>query len=215
MKLSTVSQASILLALIAGCSVSVATRHSVTVSSFWTNYWIDWFDDGRDEPYEVIFRKYGLTSMYTFQESGSLKTLAVGNYKYTFSTDVEAGDGSHEALSSTDGGSRMLLESEPEEMDAVHASSRRLYECTDCEETWNTLCGVGLDEICYWVDLLPNIFSEEAQFSLTTMCDAFGAACESSASDICEGQCTEGEIFRRWRRQHMTDGAHIYRITFT
>ena len=197
MKPSTVSQASTLLALIAGCSVSEATRHSVTVSSFWTNYWIDWYDDGRDEPYEVIFRKYGLTSMYTFQESGSLKTLAVGNYKYTFSTDVKAGDGSEEALSSTDVGSRMLLESEPEEMDAVHAKSRRLYECTDCEETWNTLCGVGLDEICYWVDLLPNIFSEEAQFSLTTMCDAFGAACESSASDICEGQCTEGEMFCR------------------
>lgn len=211
MKLSSASQASVLLALIAGSSVSEATRNSVTVSSFWTNYWVDWYDDGRDEPYEVIFRKYGVSSIYTFQESGSLKTLSAGNYKYTFSTEVEAGDGSQETLSSADIGSRMLLASEARDIEEVHTGSRRLYECTDCEETWDTLCDVGLDDVCYWVQLLPSVFSEEAQFSLVTMCSEFGAACDTSAFDTCDGQCTEGERYSTTSPHHLSDiwGMHL------
>lgn len=94
-----------------------------------------------------------------------------------------------------DVGSRMLLASEVDEVvEEVPSESRRLYECQDCEETWDTLCEVGIVDICFWVELLPNVFSEDAQSSMTTMCSEMGAACYTSASDTCEYQCTEGEI---------------------
>ena len=155
-----------------------------------TNYKIDWWDNGRTDPYRIIFKKNGVKSVYKFLESGSLSTLTIGNTRYTFSQSA----GSLEVQSSEDISSRMLLAPGDESANEVHSGHRRLYDCPDCEETWDTLCDVGIEEVCYWVELLPSVFYWDAQYSLTVMCTAMGAACDTSAADTCEGQCIEGEM---------------------
>ena len=180
MRMSRASNASVLLVLGIGCFVAEAARNTVTVTTPDTIYWIDRWDDGRDEPYQVLLWKFGQDSaVYTFEESGHLKTLTAGNTKYTFSAP---------------NGSRKLLASRAEPVDDIPTDRRRLYDCTDCEETWENICGVGIVDICSWVELLPNVFNEDAQSALTTMCRGFGAACDTSAFDTCEGQCTEREL---------------------
>ena len=117
MGLSSAAYVPLLLLLVVGF-VAEATRHRITVKSFKTKYRIDWWDDGRVEPYRVIFRKFGLKSIYTFEESGSLKTLTVGNTQYTFSPSGEVGDGPQEVQASNTG-SRMLLTSGDETLEDV------------------------------------------------------------------------------------------------
>ena len=194
MRMSSAVHTLLLLVLMAGCFVAEAARHRITVRKFKTNYRIDWWDDGRDEPYRIIYRKNGLTSTYTFEESGRLKTLTVGTTTYTFDSGIQAANGLADVQASS-AGSRMLLVSEKyEALQDVHSSRRRLYDCTDCENTWDTLCGVGIVDVCDWVPFLPFIFNEDAQSSLTIMCNALGDACETSAFDTCEGQCIAGEF---------------------
>lgn len=70
---------------------------------------------------------------------------------------------------------------------------RRLYACSDCEETWDILCGQGLDTVCDLVDY-GDPFGNTAEASISTMCQHFGSACsELSALEACEDQCEDGE----------------------
>ena len=193
MRMLSAVQASLLLVLMVGCFVTEAARHRITVRNFRTNYRIDWWDDGRDVPYRIIYRKNGLKSIYTFEESGHLETLKVGTTTYTFDYGTQAANGLADVQASSTG-SRMFLASKDEALEDVHFDRRRLYDCTDCENTWDTLCGVGIVDVCDWVPFLPFIFNEDAQYSLTVMCNALGDACETSAFDTCEGQCIAGEL---------------------
>ena len=194
MRIASAIHASLLLVLVVGFFVAEAARHRITVRSFRTNYRIDWWDDGRDRPYRIIYKKNGLRSDYTFDESGHLKTLRVGRTTYTFDSANQAANGSAEIQSSSVG-SRMLLSAEEyEALEDVHSVRRRLYDCTDCENTWDTLCGVGIVDVCNLVPLLPSNFNDDAQSSLTIMCGALGAACETPAFDTCEGRCIAGEL---------------------
>ena len=157
-----------------------AARNRITVTKYKTNHRIDWWDDGRDEPYRVTFWKFGLKSIYLFGESGNLRSLTVRGREYTFPSTI---------------GSRMLLPSEVQEVvDDNHSSRRRLFPCADCEETWDTLCGVGLADVCFLNEFPQEGFNDDAEDSLRRMCSAFGAACETSAFDTCEGQCITGEL---------------------
>lgn len=183
MRMSNAGHVSLLLVLGVGSFVTEAAKDTITVRTSDTIYWVDRFDDGRDEPYQVLLWSFGQDSAtYTFEESGQLKTLTAGNTKYTFTTST---------------GSRMLLASAAEAVEDTPSDRRRLFDCADCEETWDNLCGVGIVDVCGWVELLPNVFNEDAQSALTRMCRGFGAACDTSAFDTCEGQCTEGEISLR------------------
>lgn len=111
-----------------------AARNRITVRSFRTNYKIDWWGDGRVEPYRVIYNKFSLKSIYTFEASGSLKTLTVGNTQYTFNPSIEANGTVEVQEFSTE--SRMLRASEDDEaIEGVDSDFRRLYDCEDCEET--------------------------------------------------------------------------------
>ena len=173
------AQASLLLVLLGRCFVAEATRHRITVTKYKTNHRIDWWDDGRDEPYRVTFWKFGLKSVYLFGQSGNLKSLTVRGREYTFPSDT---------------GSRMLLASEQDEVaEDIHLGGRRLFACTDCEETWDTLCSVGLADVCSLHESPREDFNDDAEDSVRRMCSAFGAACGASAFDTCDGQCTAGE----------------------
>ena len=157
-----------------------AARNRITVTKYKTNHRIDWWDDGRDEPYRVTFWKFGLKSIYLFGESGNLRSLTVRGREFTFPSDV---------------GSRMLLPSVKHNVvKTANSSRRRLFPCADCEETWDTLCDVGLADVCFLREFPQGDFNDDAENSLRRMCNAFGAACdETSAFDACEGQCIAGE----------------------
>ena len=75
MGLSVVVQTLLLLSLIAACFSQDASRNRITVRTYRTNYRVDSWDDGRDEPYRVTFWKFGLKSVYLFDVSGHLKSL--------------------------------------------------------------------------------------------------------------------------------------------
>lgn len=186
------------LALIASGTISEAARQTTFVKRQGTVFRIDWWDDGRLEPYELHFTTYGVSSVYAFDALGSLTALKTGGTLYTFDMDVEAANGAPEIQSSatsSDVGSRMLLGTHHEAVDgAVGYARRRLYACTDCEETWDTVCDVGLVDVCDLVELWPSVFTKDAQTSLVIVCSAFGAACKTSAFDACDGQCTEGAL---------------------
>ena len=199
MRVSSAVPASLLLVLIGGCFVVEAARHRFAVRKNRTTYRIDWWDDGRVEPYRVIYRKRRLKSIYTFEELGRLKTLTVGTTKYTFSYDIEAANGTPEVQASTTESRMLFTSDEDEAVEEVHSGHRRLYDCADCEETWDTLCGVGIVDVCSWVPFLPSVFNEDAQSSLTIMCTGLGTACEMSAFDACEGKCLAGELHVTWR----------------
>lgn len=194
MKTSSAMQASLMLVLImVGCFVAESARHKIKVRKNRTTFKIDWWDDGRNVPYRIIFKKSGLKSTYKFHKSGRMHSLVVGSTKYTFSfiQDVNA----LPEVQTSSIGSRMLLESEEDEdMEEVHFEHRRLYDCADCENTWDTLCGVGIVDVCDWVPFLPSVFNEDAVTSLTRMCNGMGNACQASAFDTCDGHCIAGEL---------------------
>lgn len=185
MKLSSASRAPVLLALIAGCFVAEAARNRITIKSYKTNYRVDWYDDGRSNPYRITFWKFGLKSVYKFNEAGNLRALTAGDDKFTFDENVT----SRKLIASQDG------DAGDADAEEAHPSRRRLYDCSDCEETWDTLCDVGLVDACYLDDNNPDYFTDDAVDSVRRMCSAFGAACETSAAEACDGQCVEdGEM---------------------
>lgn len=155
----------------------------MTVRKYRTDHKIDWWDDGRVEPYRVKFSKFGLRSVYRFGKSGTLKSLTVGAKKFTFSSDL---------------GFRMLhVVGEGEgEQEPSSGDRHPPFPCSDCEDTWEKLCGEGLDDVCALHQYPRHDFNANALDSVRRMCTAFGAACETSAPDTCEGKCVheqEGE----------------------
>ena len=180
-RMSSAAHVWLLVVLIVGCFVAQATRHRITVRTYKTNYRIDWWDDGRDDPYRVTYWKFGLKAVYLFDVSGELISLTVRDREYMFPSNI---------------GSRMLLASEQDEAaENIPAGRRRLYPCADCEETWVILCDVGLADVCFLDEFTPDDFNEDAKDSVRRFCSAFGAACETPAFDTCEGQCIECESF--------------------
>eukprot|EP00904_Undaria_pinnatifida_P013082 jgi/Undpi1/8904/HiC_scaffold_25.g11366.m1 len=63
--------------------------------------------------------------------------------------------------------------------------------CSDCTVTLNTVCGKGIDDVCYLDDNNPVNFDEDAIDSVRRFCSGFGAACGDSAMESCDGQCTD------------------------
>ena len=197
-----VVQASVLFLLIAECFAQTASRNRITVKSYKTNYRVDSWDDGRDEPYRVTFWKFGLKSVYLFDVEGNLRSLTTRDTTtFTFGEVV---------------GFRMLNVPNDEVVEEVRSDLSSLIACTDCEVTWNTLCEVGLPEVCLW-DENPRVdFNADAIDSVRRMCSAFGNACETSAADTCAGQCTAGEIlFTRCLGRQIEDAPEKIFSSFT
>lgn len=68
---------------------------------------------------------------------------------------------------------------------------RRLYDCVDCEQTWDTLCDQGLETVCDLEDY-GSLFGSSAEVSIRLFCDNFSSVCARfSASDVCDGECEE------------------------
>lgn len=203
----------LLLALVAIRAPSMASaQETIEVTKGRISFEVDWYDDGRENPYTVSFTKRGADSVYTFDTSGALQELEVGNTVYTFNFGSDQaltmGDGSQSIVA--DAGSRMLLgdgneEADDEdvvddvEADIIFDHHRRLYACDDCEQTWDTMCGIALDDVCYLVPFLRekafrNFWTKDAKRSIKGMCRKFGRACRKSASRVCRGQCTDGRV---------------------
>ena len=127
----------------------------------------------------MTYWKFGLKSVYTFDAAGHVKTLTARNTMYTFDLDVP---------------SRMLVTSSDDAIeDAPDFEADAEIGCSTCEVTWNTLCDVGLAEVCYLDENNPVGFDDDAEDSVRRFCSAIGAACETSAFATCDGQCAEGD----------------------
>lgn len=180
MGLSRAVQASVLLSLVAACvGQETASRNRITDRTWRTNYRVDSWDDGRDDLYRVTFWKFGLKSVYLFNIDGHVTFLTARDTLYTLDVDV---------------GSRMLHVPSTEALEDVHFDLSGLkIDCPVCEVTWNTLCDVGLPEVCFLHNNPLDVFDNDAIDSVRRMCSSFGEACRTSASETCDGQC-EGEI---------------------
>ena len=204
MKQSNTAQASLLLALIAGIAVTNATRERITVKNHGIKFKVDWWDDGRTDPYRVSFTKQDVSSEYFFDAAGRLKSLNVDDAVYQFTMAMEAVGDTAGVQSLSAPADRMLhsMEDDPElnEMEFDH-HRRRLYDCSDCEETWDTMCDIGLEDVCYWVGKATNLFTSDAQISIKRMCTKFAKECLKSAETTCEGMCTEGGMSFRGGQQ--------------
>ena len=194
MKLSNAEQVALVFALIGGVAVSEATKERITVKNHGINFKVDWWDDGRINPYQVSFTKNDVPSEYTFDAAGRLKLVYVDGDGYQFTMFLKAGGDALAVQSLAGPVDRMLLsmqeEMEVDEMEIDHR--RRLYDCSDCERTWDAMCDVGLEDVCYWVGLETDLFSEDTQISIKKMCKKFTKECTVSAEAICEEICTEG-----------------------
>lgn len=197
MRQARIGQAWLLLSAIACASITAEAYDGLTVTEDDITFKIDLFDD-LINPFRVSFTLDGIHSAYKFDETGRIVSLKVGTTRYFFSTEGAEADEDTAGSDSREGesGARMLVSTKrgktPRKSAAFHR--RRLWlECTDCEETVDTLCSVSLNDVCFVRDNLLELFSEDGQSSLNAMCDSFGAACEQSAAEICEGFCIEGE----------------------
>lgn len=190
MNVSSVLQIAVLLAMISAYLATdasfglAASRRRISIRKYRTNYRIDSWDDGRDAPYRVTFWKFGLKSVYTFDVAGNIKTLTARNTLYTFDTDIGA----------------MLLLASNDDVDDdaivdVDVDPSSAIDCSVCHVTWDTLCDKGITDVCYLHENPLDDFDEDAIDSVRRFCSAFGAACEMSAADACDGQCTVGEFY--------------------
>lgn len=135
MRIPRAVQALLLLSLTAVRFVAEAqSRQRITVRTYRTNYRVDTWDDGRDEIYRVTYWKFGLKSVFTFDISGHIKTLTSRDTLYTF--DLAAP-------------SRMLLTSSDDAIQEVDIDPSSAIACSTCSTTWNTLCAVGLQDVCF------------------------------------------------------------------
>ena len=200
--------------------VAGSDRDRVRVSHEGTTFLVDRYYDGRDIPYHVTFTD-PFKSVYKFDAEGSVTDIKADGETYeviyksngklkkvkdTTTTDrrylgaAEGGEiegGGRGGADAADGDT--LREAQGQEQEgpapAERASDghRRLYDCEDCEQTWDVLCDGGLTTVCnlegYGSPLQPT-----AEMSIALFCDNFSSACAHfSASDVCDGECEEEE----------------------
>ena len=200
MRQSCLTQAWVLLSLIAGAFVTGSFFETITVVENGITFDIDWFGYGDLNPFRVSFTLDDVLSSYWFSDTGRIVSLIAGSNKYVFTTgSTKAGGGA--LLMSPDSdkdGSRMLVsmnEETPSEHKGFH--HRRLtFACADCVELVETLCSISLADVCFVRNKFLELFSDEGQDSLVTMCDVFGEVCERGAAEICEEFCIGGELSR-------------------
>eukprot|EP00904_Undaria_pinnatifida_P013074 jgi/Undpi1/8898/HiC_scaffold_25.g11360.m1 len=187
MKTSSVAQTAFLLALTAG--TGNATRYLTTVKNFGVKFKMYWWDDGRDEPYRMSFTKRGIYSAYAFNALGELQSITVEGEEQTFSTSRKL-----RATPEKTGSRKLLAMDEDLEADEMEFEQdyhrRRLYECSDCENTWDTLCDTGLADVCAvvaWGGL-----TGDAKTALKIFCTKFTKECDAaSGEETCADDCTE------------------------
>lgn len=211
MRQARIGQAWLLISAIAGASITAGPDDGLTVTEDDITFKIDLFD-GLVNPYRVSFTLDYIRSVYRFGETGRIVSLKAGPSRYFFSTtggaqsdeDTAGSDSPEEGES----GVRMLVATQrgeaPPRKRAGFRRRRLWLGCAECEETVDTLCSVSLDDVCFVRNNLSGLFSEDGQASLNPMCDSFGAACEQSAAEICEGFCIEGERCAGLQRRAMS-----------
>lgn len=80
-----------------------------------------------------------------------------------------------------------------EKSTATPAGRRRLDECDDCVQTWDTLCDKGLETVCNVVEY-GNPISSAAGISIFLFCSSFGSLCGANTGyAICADECEDVE----------------------
>lgn len=183
----------VLSVLIAGISVGEAARHRITERYDGIQFKLDWFDDERSLPYQAFYRTGGITSTYMFDSNGIVKEFKVDGetyavkhkrngkikkVKHTSRRRSLAGDG-EDGLDETDG----------RELTTAVDGRRRLYDCYDCELTWEMIRDYGVDSICDLVAFASSV-TDEAADSIDLFCETFGEMFDAmSAYSVCSDMC--------------------------
>lgn len=142
------------LLLLAGILFAEARKETLKIEKAGVRFKVHWWDDGRDVPYQIHFKKDGVEAKHKFSSDGRLYQLKVGSTTYTFTWDsLDFGEGSPSIKVADSGEDRMLVGQDEgegvEDTDAdIIFNQRRLYACDDCENAFETLCGQGLDDVC-------------------------------------------------------------------
>lgn len=90
----------------------------------------------------------------------------------------------------------IIEEEKKEEKEAAEStglSLRGVFDCDDCEKTLDSVCDIGVPDVCFLVTFFLDFFNDDAQASLQTMCTVLGTACETPSSELCEDTCISGE----------------------
>lgn len=180
---------------------AAAGRERLLVKEAGVRFTIFTYDDGRSQPYTFKFKDNDITSNYRFDANGDVTKITVGGAKYKVSGNGVTGrrlSAGNTKQSLAPPAAWTLEEDAQEELEPpfdeglLSFEHRRLYACSECEDTWDVMCGQGLRAVCELVGY-GSPFDADAEASIATMCDTFGDACSSlTAEAACESQC-EGD----------------------
>lgn len=185
MRRPSIALAVVVLALSAG--PGRAAIHKITVRNFGATFRVAWWDDGRIEPYRISSAEKGVYSTYTFDAFGGLVLITVDGEEFVIGEAAQTLDGI---------GSAMPLSIQEELGNGDTALDHHhplLYDCSDCRQTWNTMCDIGLEAVCNLSDQNTYFPAGVPQTAVALMCEKFGNECQASARQTCANICTEGE----------------------
>ena len=191
--------ASLLGAVLFGFSIfAAAGKEKLVVKDGGVTFTVVTFDDGRSKPYHINFKVDDIRSFYAFGEEGDVTLVKVGASKYQVNdTGVIGRKLGSETKQSLVLPTASVLVEDNHELETLFDEGpslerRRLYACSECEDTWDVMCGQGLQTVCELVGY-GSPFDAEAGASIATLCDDFGDACSSrTGEDGCRDQC-EGD----------------------
>lgn len=165
-------------------------KYRVKVDYGGITFKVDSHTNGRNKPYRVKFRNSGIYSKYWYDIDGVVHKFEVGadEYKIRYRSNGEL---KKVKLATS---SRTLAEDGDGEADEVGdgpaaVNDRRLYSCSDCKDTWETLRDYGVASVCDLVGYGSPLLSS-ADTSIGVVCNTFGEATNNlSADSVCDGEC--------------------------
>lgn len=185
MKRSPALVANLIFGLVAGIPAASAQTGSITVSSDDISFVIDHYNDGRTSPNKVTMTGFGSTSVYAFAKDGFIAEIKAEDELYNV---VYKNDGKLNKVKRISPG-RKLADADGAIENSPFAVRRRLYGCEDCEQTWETVCGKGVETVCN-LEGYGEPFLSAGVASIGVFCDTLGSICsQRTASIVCDGGC--------------------------
>lgn len=203
--------------LLAGTRTAVAQTGTIYVPFEDVGYSVDRYDENGDVRYEVIFTDFGFESNYDFDGNGFVTRLEADNERYRFlyrangrlrlvrllSSRRMLGEEAIEVADVAGGGDKALVGErslfgamgvEEQTTPAVDGGGgrRRLLECDECRQTWDTVCDNGVATVCDLVEY-GDPFLGAGDVSVGVFCENFGQLCdENTSDDVCSEECGGG-----------------------
>lgn len=165
-------------------------------------YTVDRYDKGGSPTFEVSFTDNDITSNYKFNADGFVKTFKADSEKYTMTYKKNGKlkklkrKSSRRQLEEEDAIDITLVdETAPVKLSVAGETvpapvvRRRLFECDECLQTWDVVCGNGVDTVCR-LDGYGSPILSAGKESISSYCHYFGSLCnERTSNDVCQDEC--------------------------